>query len=122
MPTKPKKSWPPEDGDITHLIERLDALEDRENVRFEALYARFYTGSDGCPWLRVCGEIHARDGLNVAHQLKVAVTVYDPKGRILNTGMSWVAGPDKFYGFEAFVIGLNTIGPIAKIRLYPQRA
>lgn len=38
----PNKNWPPEDGDVTHLIERLDALEDRESVRFEALYALFH--------------------------------------------------------------------------------
>lgn len=116
------KKNPPEDGDITNLIERLDALEEREGVRFESVYAMFFTGSDGCPWLRVCGEIHARDGLEITQQLKVAVTAYDSKGRILNTGMTWIAGPQKFYGFEAFVIQLNTIGSIAKVRLYPQRA
>ena len=116
------KKNPAEDGDITHLIERLDALEEREGVRFESVYALFFNGSDGCPWLRVCGEIHARDGLEIAHQLKVAVTAYDAKGRILNAGMSWITAPEKFYGFEAFVIQLNTIGSIAKVRLYPQRA
>lgn len=116
------KKNPPEDGDITHLIERLEALEEREGVRFESVYALFFNGSDGCPWLRVCGEIHARVGLEIAHQLKVAVTAYDAKGRILNTGISLIADPEKFYGFEAFVIQLNTIGPIAKVRLYPQRA
>jgi hypothetical protein len=113
---------PPEGGDVTHLIERLDALEEREGIRFESLYALSYKGSDGCPYLRICGEIHARDGLEISHQLKVAVTAYDPQGRILHTGETWVADPEKFYGFEAFVIHLNTIGPIAKIRLYPQRA
>lgn len=116
------KTNPSEDGDITHLIERLEALEEREGVRFESVYALSFRGSDGCPWLRVCGEIHARDGLEIANQLKVSVSAYDAKGRILNTGVSWIAAPEKFYGFEAFIIQLNTIGEIAKVRLYPQRA
>jgi hypothetical protein len=116
------KPWPPEDGDITHLIERLDALEEREGVRFESLYALFFTSTEGPPYVRVCGEIHARDGLEIAHQLKFAVTAYDPKGRVLITGESWVAAPEKFYGFQAFIIQLNAIGPIGKIRLYPQRS
>jgi hypothetical protein len=117
-----EKDWPPEDGDITNLIERLDALEERNGVRFESLYALFFTSTEGSPFVRVCGEIHACNGLEIAHQLKVAVTAYDLKGRVLNTGESWVAGPEKFYGFQAFTIQLNTSGPIGKVRLYPQRA
>jgi hypothetical protein len=117
----PNKTWPPEDGDVTHLIERLDALEEREGVRFESLYALFFTNTEGCPMVRVCGEIHAREGLEIAHQLKVAVTAYDPKGRVLHTGESWVAAPGTFYGFQAFIMQLNAIGPIGRIRLYPQR-
>ena len=107
--------------DITHLIERLDALEERNGVRFESLYALFFTGTDGSPYVRVCGEIHARDGLEIVQQIKVAVTAYDPKGRVLVTGESWVAGPEKFYGFQAFTIQVNAPGPIGKVRLYPQR-
>lgn len=118
----PNEDWPPKDGDITHMIERLDALEDREGVRFESLYALFFTSTEGSPYVRVCGEVHARDGLEIAHQLKVAVAAYDPKGRVLNTGESWVAAPEKFYGFQAFIIQVNAPGPIGKIRLYPQRS
>ena len=117
-----KKNWPPEDGDITHLIERLDALEERNNVRFEALRALFFIAGDGPHYVRVCGEIHARDGLEIGQQLKVAVTVYDPTGRVMNTSSCYVAAPEKFYGFEAFSTDINAFGsPIAKIRIYPQR-
>jgi hypothetical protein len=120
MPTQ--TNWAPENGDITDLIERLDALEERNGIRFEALNATFFIAINTCPTVRVCGEIHARDGLEITHRLKVAVTAYDPKGRILDTGQAWIAEPEKFYGFEAFVICLNTLGQVAKVRVYPQLA
>lgn len=117
-----KQNWPPEDSDVTDLIERLDALEERSNVRFEALSALFFIDPSGPHYVRVCGEIHPRDGLEIGHQLKIAVTVYDTTSRVMNTGSCYVSAPEKFYGFEAFQIDLNAGGGrIAKIRLYPQR-
>jgi hypothetical protein len=122
MPTKPQKSWPPEDGDITHLIERLDALEERNNIRFEALFAKFYVTTEGYHYVRLCGEAHPRDGLELGQHLKVAITLYDPKGRVGSTGACYLSAPDKFYGFEAFQLDINAIGEVVKIRVYPQRA
>ena len=114
-----KENWPPENGDLTHLIERLDAFEERENVRFEALSARIVLNLN---WLKVCGEIHARDGLIIARALKVVVTVYDAQGKILDIGHAFFK-PETFYGFEAFDVtfySISIVEPIAKIRLYPQ--
>lgn len=117
-----KKNWPPKDSDITYLIERLDALEDRENVRFEALFAQFYLTAEGYHYVRLCGEAHPREGLEIGHHLKVAVTLYDPKGRVINTGACYLSIPEKFYGFEAFQLDVNAGEQVVKIRIYPQRA
>ncbi len=119
--TMPNQDWPPEDGDITHMIERLDALEEREGVRFESLYAMFFTDTAGCPMVRVCGEIHPREGLEIAHGLIVVASAYDPKGRVIHTGESWIPDTVSFYGFRAFTINLNPLGRITRIRMYPQR-
>ena len=118
----PKKNWPPEDGDITHLIERLDALEERNNVRFEALRALFFVSAEGHHYVRLCGEAHPRDGLEIGQHLKVAITLYDAKGRVVNTGACYLSAPEKFYGFEAFQLDINGGGEIVKVRVYPQRA
>jgi hypothetical protein len=121
MPKKPKKDWPPENGDITDLIERLDALEERNNVRFEALGALFFVSPEGHHYVRLCGEAHPRDGLEIGQHLKVAITLYDPKGRVVNTGSCYLSAPEKFYGFEAFQLDVNASGEVVKIRVYPQR-
>lgn len=119
----PKIDWPPEDEDITHLIERLDALEDREGIRFESLWALFFIDPNGPHFVRICGEVHPHEGLEITHHLKVAATLYDSKARVLNTASHYLSAPEKFYGFEAFQIDLNAAsGPVTKIRLYPQRA
>jgi hypothetical protein len=121
MPTQ--TNWPPKDGDITYMIERLDALEEREGVRFEALSARILPGKiNGVPLLQVCGEMHARDGLEITHEIKVVITVYDPEGKILEIYPSWFK-PEKFYGFAAFSnLFVSIANRIGKIRVYPQRA
>ena len=117
-----KEKWPPESGaviHVTHLIERLDALEERENVRFEALSARIEVPNVE-PYLSVFGEIHPSNGLEIAYELKVVVNAYDPQGRLLDIGWCPV-DPKKFYGFQAFEIVTKLSGPITKIRLYPQK-
>ena len=116
------KTNQPEEGDITHLIERLDAFEERYGVRFESLNAEYFLSTDDSPEVRVAGEIHARDGLAIAHKLKVVITAYDEKGRVLNSSDRSIANPDVFYGFEAFCLQTNADGnKTAKIRVYPQQ-
>ena len=121
----PQKNWPPGVIDLTHLIERLDALEERENVRFEALSARLIPNIYD---FRICGEVHARDGMQIANRLEIVVTAYDSQGRVLLTKSSGWANsdrlrliPKRFYGFQAFELEDKSIGDIKKIRLYPKR-
>lgn len=115
-------SIPPFCNDVTEVIERLEAFEERLGVRVEALNASSFLGAGtNVPWLRVCGELHALDGLAIEHQIQVVVDAYDLSGKLLNTGSQWLSEPGKFYGFETFSIQVNVIGRVAKIRVYPKR-
>jgi hypothetical protein len=108
------------DCDVTHQIERLEAFEDRLKGRLEAMNAVFFLGAgDNVPWLRVCGEFHANDG-EIERPIKVVVDAYDTSGKLMNTGWHCFAEPEKFYGFETFMIQINVIGKIGKIRVYPK--
>jgi hypothetical protein len=123
--SKPQESAPTEDAvprDVTHLIERLGAFEDHLNVRLEALNASFFLGAtDKVLWLRVCGELHASDGVALKYNVKVVVDAYDSGGKILSTGWQCLSDSEKFYGFETFMIHINVSGPVAKVRVYPKR-
>ena len=138
MPMTMTTNWPPEDGDITHLIERLEALEERNNVRFEALSAfvcrdeyssEIFRPGDNTNLklpanysIRVCGEVHARDGLQIVNNLDIKVTVYDSQGRVLTTNTGVEISANTFYGLQAFEVEfLRPFGEIAKIRVYPKR-
>ena len=54
-----------EKKDITHLIERLEAIEERVGVRLEAIFAYVYIEYDGLPVLTVNGEVQPREGATI---------------------------------------------------------
>jgi hypothetical protein len=101
-------------GDVTHLIERLEAFEDRMAVRVDALFAKFEDG-----FLTVNFELHSRDGNLLKEQTKMVVTAYDAAGRLLaqGTNTSYV---EDFFGFETYSFSIHVPGQIAKIRVIPK--
>ena len=109
------------EGDMTNLIERLEAFEEHLRVRLEALKAVAFIGiGTNIPCLRVCGEIHATDGVTLKHHVKMVVDAYDTSGNLLSTGWQAVSEPVKFYGFETFMIQLNVADQVGKVRVYPK--
>ena len=106
------------DNDITHLIERLEAFEERCGIRLEALFA-FIDG--GAPIiLRVNGELHPREGTKLQKSIRLRVDAYDTAGRLVATE-SESFDCDDFFGFQSFSI-LHIGCPterISKIRVYP---
>ncbi len=109
------------EGDMTNVIERLEAFEEHLRVRLEALQAIAFIGSgNNVPYVRVCGEIHASDGVTLKQHIKVVVDAYDSTGKLLSTGWLNVSEPEKFYGFETFMIQINVIGKVGKVRVYPK--
>ena len=98
-------------GDVTHLIERLEAFEDRMAVRLDALFAKQEAGD-----LTVNFELHSRDGSRLKEDTKMVVTVYDAAGRLLAqlSNQSYV---EAFFGFETYSFSIRVPGQIAKIRV-----
>ena len=103
------------EGDATHLIERLEAFEERMGVRLEALFAYIEIG-----YLSVNGEVHPRDGTTIQQDVEVHVDAYDSSGRLVATTQATLSA-DVFFGFEAFhtMVGLP-IRELSKIRVYPK--
>ena len=103
------------DSDVTHLIERLEAFEDRMGVRLEALFADF---SDGT--LTVNGEVHPRDGATLKQSIEVHVDAYDSSGRLIAINQTYLHADD-FFGFEAFQIRVYLPNiELSQFRVYPK--
>lgn len=106
--------------DCTHLIERLEAFEERMGVRLEALFAG--RGSENS-YLKLRGELHPTQGTILQQDVELVADVYNGLGQLIDHE-SRVFPSDKFYGFETFelwICGDIPDSAIAKIRLYPKR-
>jgi hypothetical protein len=103
-------------GDVSYLLERVEAFEDRLDVRLEGLFVKM----DGDGDIRVYGELHSRNGAALDQDVEVVVTVYDSSGRVVEVDET-LFDSDSFFGFEAFsaLLLLEGIRP-AKIRVYPK--
>lgn len=106
--------------DISHLIEHLEAFEDRLGVSLEGLYASASMLGD-TDFITVSGEVHPREGTQLTRDIEVVVSLHDSNGRVLSVGDERISAA-QFFGFEAFS---ETLGPvdnsvIAKIRVYPK--
>lgn len=87
--------------DHTHLIERLEAFEERLGVRLEALFAYWCENIISSPHshLKVNGELHPRNGANINHDITLVVDIYDNSGRLVaHDGKSFYA--KRFLGFR----------------------
>lgn len=103
-------------SDVTDLIERLEAFEDRMGVRLEALFAHI----DDNGFLVVNGEVHPRDGTTIEQDMNVHVDVYDSLGRLVAKTAAYLSA-DSFFGFEAFDVCVELpIQELSKIRVYPK--
>lgn len=109
------------DSDVTQLIERLEAFEDRMGVRLEALFAHVHIEYDGLPVLTVNGEVHPREGATIKESMGVQMDAHDSSGQIAATAEHFL-NADKFFGFEVFQMRVKLqIGELSKIRVYPAK-
>ncbi len=102
--------------DVSHLIERLEAFEDRLGVRLEGLYAAQNTEYGH---LKVNGELHPREGNELDDDIEIVLTVYDAAGRVVGVTTEYVDS-DRFFGFEAFSASVRDIDAPVKVRVYPK--
>jgi len=101
------------EGDVTRLIERLEAFEDRMAVRLDALFANLESG-----FLTVNFELHSRDGNLLKGDTQIVVTVYDVAGRLLARERDQ-SFANAFFGFESYSFSIHVPAQIAKIRVIP---
>lgn len=104
------------EGDVTHLIERLEAFEERVGVRLEALFAHI----SALGFLTVNGEAHPREGATIKETVDLHVDAYDSSGRLVAMSRARVEA-DKFFGFATFyAVAELPIRVLSKIRVYPK--
>lgn len=104
------------DKDITNLIERLKAFEERLEVTLEGLFASLSDSN----YITVNGELHPRDGDQLTQDIQLVISAHDSVGRVLNTQVENFS-QDSFFGFETFSVTLWPPDvPVVKIRIYPK--
>lgn len=105
--------------EITELLERLEAFEDRIGVRLEALYAYYEDRRDepGRIEIHVLGEIHAREGTQLEKAVSIDLGIYDGAGRLVATTGHGIFA-DTFFGFETFHLECEVMkDQLARLRL-----
>ena len=103
--------------DISTLIERLEAFEDRLGVRLEGLFAQVQIPPGS---LIVNGELHLQESAELDEDIEVVVTIYDSSGRVIAVRNHRIRS-ESFFGFEAFsVVFFPFHGQPTRIRVYPK--
>ena len=110
--------------DVTKLVERLEAFEERTGVRLDAIssYSELDT-DDHTLSITVLGELHAVSGAELEEDVLLNMVVYDATGRVIGTESAYFSSDD-FFGFETFEIRVfelqNTA--ISRIRIIPKKS
>jgi hypothetical protein len=100
-----------------HLLERLEAFEDRVGVRLDALSAEI---RDDTLWVE--GEVRRVDGDPLIQTiLFIVVDAYDQNGRVISRDVRGVISTDFLQGVATFSKPTRAVPcEIAKIRIYPK--
>jgi hypothetical protein len=109
-------------NDLTQLIERLEAFEERCEIRLEALFAfidpeeRFSSNF----MLTIKGELHPREGTSLKENITLQFDAYDKSGRLVAHSISFFRR-DEVFGFETFSEDVySPTAQISKIRILPK--
>jgi hypothetical protein len=108
--------------DVTSLIERLEAFEDRVGVRLESLGAELDPMLDDLVHLNVRGELHPQSGTELPQDVELVIAAYDASSKIVGT-TSRRFEAEGFFGFEIFeeTIGIH-VNNLKRIRIFPKQA
>lgn len=109
----------PKEKNVTHLLERLEAFEERCEIRLEALYLAIEDDKHH-KMLRAMGELHPRGGVILKKNIRLRVEAYDTSGRLVAKGVGDIRSGD-FYGFETFsILVFCPTLEFSKVRVYPK--
>ena len=106
--------------DITNLIERLDAFEERCGVRLESLSAYIQRIADPPFYITICGELHPREGAQLVQDIEIVVVAYDSHGRAVDTTSDFIYAAN-FFCLETIDITVSVpVDDVKRVRIYPK--
>ena len=101
--------------DVTEIVERLEAFEDRLGVRLDGVFASIEgPDSDGEYTIQIAAEVHTVKGTTLKDDLTVVASAYDKRGRVVGTENNWFSA-SSFFAFDTFEITLYArSGPVTR--------
>ena len=112
---------PAEKREITHIIERLELLEEKFGIAISGLYASHNDLSDktrSCHHVKVNFDVSSLSGGKLNQGLKINASAYNAAGQLLEITSAYIQS-DKFLGFDSMSILATLEQEPAKIRLSP---
>lgn len=108
-----------EKTDLTHLIDRLDSMEDSAGASLNAISA--YIGKRVRDVLCVSGEIIFTKPISMHREVRIKAAIYDSEGRVVDTTSEELGDPG--IPFDTFSFSFHDLEDltITKIRIYPIR-
>ncbi len=103
-------------------IERLEAFEDRVNIKIENISIKVYDG-EKIDFFLILFEVHPKSGTKIQENIEIECVLYNKDGAILQKENKYIREKN-FFGFEVIEFGLNMDGDIdqiGKIRIYPKK-
>lgn len=104
---------------LINKIERLEAFEERMQIRFE----NFTIKVDEEKWVRILFEVYPINGTTINSSMDIECILYDKENSILEKDYTYINSED-FFGFEVVELNFQEDGiadEINKIRIYPKK-
>ena len=101
--------------ELTDRVERIEALEQKFGIRFEALYAVFETNEYNTS-LTVNFDV---TGGALEEAVDVVVGAYNERGQLVATGSHFLNN-DSFVGLDSASVDVDCETPPTRIRIYPK--
>lgn len=104
-------------NEITHVVERLELLEEKFDITISGLYANVTTES-GLYYVTINFDLTSLSDDKLERGFKVVASAYNSAGQLLSTHSNYI-NADNFMGFSpvSFFFGVDQVPE--KIRLFP---
>ncbi len=107
--------------EITHIIERLELLEEKFGIAISGLYASCYYRSNGTPpyhQVIINFDVTSLNGEQLERSLKINASAYNSAGQLLDTSSAYINN-EEFIGFGPMSILAHLDQAPERIRLFP---
>ena len=102
---------------LLNKIERLEAFEDRMNIRLENFSIKVKGN-----YLTLFCEVYPNTGTNLSENVRIECVIYDTEGAILGKNDMLLVESD-FFGFEIVQFIFSDVADkTGKIRIYPKKS